>query len=280
MEAVRSREGRFRYPADGRMLSYRLWEPTQQKLLLVIVHGFGEHGGRYDAFAQALAQQGVAVACPDLWGHGRSDGRRGDIEEFGQYLDALESLTWEAFLARSREAGFAVFGHSFGGLLAIHWALRQPKGLRRLAIQSPLLGVGFPVPKWKEQLLRSLGGFCRRLQLPTGLNPAWLSHDPSIVRDYRRDPLVHRLMSLRFYQMLQDAMRQAHEQASRLTRPMLLLYGTEDRVISVKACQAFFEQLTCEKRAVEFPGSYHELHHEPAKPLVIEEVLRWVQAHA
>lgn len=276
---VANSEGFFQHGTTRRKLFYRLWEPLQCHALVIIIHGFGEHSGRYAALAQALAQHGLGVACPDLWGHGRSDGRRGDIGSFAQYLEDLDALTSQVFLARFSQRPVAVFGHSFGGLVAIHWALRSPDLLRCLILQSPLLEVGFPVPKWKERLIGFLGRLWQGFPLPIGLDPVWLSHDATVVQQYRQDPLVHSRISARGHRALQGAMRQALDQAKDVSLPTLLLYGGADRVVSVKACQAFFERLACEKRAVDFPDCYHELHHEAVQPRVVELVSEWVQAH-
>lgn len=279
MHALHADEGFFQGPAH-RKLFYRMWQPTPCKALVIIVHGFGEHGGRYSALAQALGQQHhMAVACADLWGHGRSDGRRGDIERFEQYLDDLDALTAGVFLPRSRQERCAVFGHSFGGLAAIHWALRTPHTLRSLTIQSPLLKVAFPVPSWKIRFADIARRYWPTLSLSNSLDSSWLSHDPAVAQQYRDDPLVHHRITLRAYAALQGAMRHATEHAARVAIPTLVLYGSADRVVSVAACRNVAEALTCEKHVIEFPDCYHELHHEPVFPRVIEELSRWVDAH-
>ncbi|MBI3312101.1 MAG: lysophospholipase [Candidatus Omnitrophica bacterium] len=278
MSTIATDEGFFQ-TAAGRKLFYRMWQPTPCKALVVIAHGFGEHGGRYSKLAQTLAQRQLAVACADLWGHGRSDGRRGDIERFGQYVDDLDALAAELFLPRSQQKGVALFGHSFGALVAIHWALRNPQTLRSLILQSPLLKVGFPVPQWKIRLADITRRYWPTLALSNSLDPRWLSHDPAVVQQYRDDPLVHHRITLRAYEALQGAMQQGREQAARVDTPTLVLYGLADQVVSVTACQHFAAQLVCEKRIVEFPDCYHELHHEPALPHVLEELSGWVDAH-
>ena len=277
--AVPCQVGTFRNPHNGRLLTYRLWEPASRQALVVIVHGFGEHSGRYEPFAQALAEQHVVVACPDLWGHGRSGGRRGDIERFEEYLDDLDALVSKVFMGRLPQPAWTVVGHSFGALVAIHWAFGKPPALRSVILQSPLLEVGFPIPAWKARLITRLAPWWPRLPISIGLNPAWLSHDPAVVQRYQDDPLVHHTTTLRGAVALQDAMRYAMEHATQVTIPTLLLYGMEDRVVSVDACWRFAERLVCEKRVVGFPDAYHELHHEAVQPAIVEEVMRWIRAH-
>ena len=136
------------------------------------------------------------------------------------------------------------------------------------------------MPRWKEALVNQGARWCPRLSLSLGVNPAWLSHNPQIVQDYQRDPLVHNRITLRSAAALQAAMRQALDDAQQIRIPTLLLYGTEDHVVSVAACRRFYERLACDKRVVSFPACYHELHHEAARPTVAEEVVHWIQHHA
>lgn len=278
-EAIQPREEFWRNPANGHTLFARIWEPAPAQAWLILVHGFGEHSGRYGRLAQAIAAHGLAVACADLWGHGRSEGQRGDVERFEEYLHDLETLVRRCLAARE-PFSYAVFGHSFGGLLAARWAQRRPAGLRSVILQSPLFEVGFPLPRWKECLVNQGARWWPRLSLSLDVNPAWLSHDPQIVQGYQHDPLVHNRVTLRGGAALRAAMRQALNDAQQIRIPTLLLYGTEDHVVSVAAGRRFYEQLACDKRVVSFPACYHELHHEAVQPTVVEEMVHWIKSHA
>lgn len=280
MEDVRALETTWINHATGHSLFYRWYEPSISDGLLVIVHGFGEHGGRYGILAHALARQRLTVACPDLWGHGRSGGPRGDVEVFERYLDDLDALTQDVFTARAGKRRYAVFGHSFGGLAAIHWALRSPAPLRCLMIQSPLLAVGYRVPAWKVYFAQGVGMVAGRLSLSTELDASSLSRDPMVAKRYREDPLVHGRISLRGYLGLEKAMQRAREQAALVTAPTLALLGTADRVVSVDAGRTWYSNLRCEKRLEAFEGCYHELHHEPVYSQVVEQIVEWSRAHA
>lgn len=262
-------------PASDRRVAYRMWQPAAPRALVVIVHGFGEHGGRYAGVADALSAQGLCVAVPDLWGHGRSGGRRGDVVRFADYLEDLRMLTEAVLLPRSGQSHYVVYGHSFGGLVAIHWALMAPPGLRRLIVQSPLLEVGFRVPPWKLLAAHGLARCWPTARLPIQLDVTKLSHDPRVAEAYRNDPLVHNRMSARAYQALRQAQAEAVRLASTVRLPILLLCGAEDRIICVTAAQHWYGQLTCEKQQVMFPGCYHELHVEPVREEVVRLVTGW-----
>ena len=263
-------------PSSNRSLYYRFWRPSRAQALLVIVHGFGEHGGRYAAFAQPLARQGIGVAVPDLWGHGRSGGAHGDVEEVHRYVTDCSRLTQEVFLRESGQERYAIFGHSFGGLIAILWALRDSTSLRRLIVQSPLLEVGFPLPQWKTTLARWLAACWPTAPFSMNLDLAALSHDPLVLQAYRNDPLVHNTMTARTYCSMLRARDEALKRAPELQAPVLLLYGSADRIISIGAAQRWFDALRCEKSCVVFPDLYHELHHESIKGDVQRHVLAWI----
>lgn len=272
-------EGYWQDPATSRKLFYRLWRPASAERLVVVVHGFGEHSGRYEEFAQELAKLGWAVGCADLWGHGQSDGKRGDIGRFEDYLTDLDGIVSGLFLPRTSLVSYTLFGHSFGGLLGAHWAIRSPANLKSVVLQSALFQVGFPLPPLQEAMVRRLVMWRPSWTVSLSLNPHWLSHDPNVVQQYADDPLVHNHMTLRCAIAVEDAMREALAGASRIRVPTLVLCGDEDCVVSPAACKLFHERLTCEKRLRAFPHCFHELHHEPVFPTVIEEVAAWIRAH-
>ena len=278
MSEVTSLEGSWVEAPSRRVFSYRIWRPKTPSTLLVIVHGFGEHSGRYVPFADTLAGQGICVAAPDLWGHGRSGGSRGDVGSVSQCVTSLQAMTQQVLLPESGQMTYGVFGHSFGGLVAIQWAMHQSRPLQRVVVQSPLLEVGFPIPRWKK-IAASLFARCwPTATLATGLDVRDLSHDPRVVQAYQTDPLVHSAMSARTYQSILQSRDDALRRAETIRVPVLLLYGTEDRMISVGAAQRWFDRLRCEKRCVAFPGCFHELHHEPVQGDVSQLVRDWVLA--
>ena len=273
--SIASIEGRWQDPATGRTAGYRRWKPAHARALLVVVHGFGEHSGRYDVLARQLAEQGMDVAAADIWAHGRSEGRRGDIESVDAIVRQIRLMTEKVFLPEFGHSEYVLYGHSFGGLIAILLAAGRPAGLRRLIAQSPLLEVGFEVPRWKivaANILRRVWPACT---LSMNLDISALSRDPAVPAAYRNDPLVHGCMSARTYWSLQEAKRRAMAQAPMVRVPTLLLCGEADRIISVEAARQWFERLDTVKRFVSFPDCYHELHHEAVRDEVARLVAEW-----
>ena len=280
MNGVSTLDGEWVEPASRRRLGYRCWRPAAApRALLVIIHGFGEHGGRYQAFAEALAGQGMWVGAPDLWGHGRSGGQRGDVEQVAEYVRQLQGVTRDVFLPQSGCVAYVLFGHSFGGLLAILWALEQPQALRRVVLQSPLLEVGFPLPRWETAATSLLATCWPTCSFSLHFDVERLSHDAGVIRAYREDPLVHHVMTARTYRSLLRARDEAMARAASVRAPVLLLVAGADRVISVEWAHRWFDRLTCEKRCAVFPDSYHELHHEPVRDEVLRQVRDWTLAN-
>ena len=276
MSEAAAQEGAWRDPATRATLHYRAWRPSSVRAVLILLHGFGEHGGRYQAFASSLAARGIWVAAPDLPGHGRSGGKRGHIPQPAVCVQQLWTMTNEVFLPASGLTSYSLFGHSFGGLLAILWAMQNPPNLRRLVLQSPLLEMGFPIPWWKTTAAQLLTGWWPTATFSTNLDAEALSHDPAVVQGYRTDPLVHHVMSARTYCAILRAKARALDGTAAVRRPVLMLTGGGDRIVSLEAAHRWFDRVAGEKERAVFPDAYHELHHEPAREDVIRLVGDWV----
>ncbi len=269
----RAEEGTW--PAsDGTRLWYRIWRGARPRRSMLLLHGFGEHGGRYNSFARRLTEHGVDVTALDLRGHGRSGGRRGDIMRFSQYVDDIDFLLHHHLAAPPGQGRPVLFGHSFGGLLALHVALRFSAAFSRLVVQSPLLEVGFPIPRWKSRVVRGLRWW-PTLTLPLGLDPRGLSHDAAVVEAYRKDPWVHDRISVRAYHAMHRAMTDAMAHAEQLALPTLILFGSDDPIISAAACRSFSQRLQCPHQILEYQGCAHELHHEPIREDAAAAIASW-----
>lgn len=184
-------------------------------------------------------------------------------------------MTEAVFLPTSRQTSYALFGHSFGGLAAIQWAMTRPVRLTRVVIQAPLLDVGFPIPAWKRLAGELMARCWPACPFSMALDVNALTRDPDVVRAYAADPLVHRTISAGTYRSILQTGMQALAHAEAIQVPTLLLYGTADRIISVAAARRWFDRLTCTKRCVALPDCYHELHHEPVREAVFRLVRDW-----
>lgn len=269
------------FSSTGRIrLHYRCWEVAEPRGVVLISHGLAEHSGRYVELAQDFARAGLSTYALDLRGHGRSDGRRGHARRFVRYIHDLERF-------RRRVAGVVdevpvvLLGHSLGGLVVIRYLQEYPAvPLRGAVISAPLLGVAMDVPRWKEQLGRFLYYAVPALPMSTGLDPAYLSHDPQVVEAYERDPLVHDRITPRAYGEVRREMERAFTHIARIRVPMLFLVPSQDRIARPDEMQRFARQASRDGADVEvltYAGMYHEVLNETRRSRVVADVLGWIE---
>ncbi len=273
------KEGRVR-SADGTELYWRGAEPAgEPRAAIALVHGLGEHVGRYEVLAAFLVGRGLAVFAGDLRGHGRSAGLRVHVDGFARYLDDLDAVV---SLARERHphAPLVVVGHSMGGLVAILHALRTPAALRGVAVSSPLLGVA-PASR-PPAALAALGRILNRLwptcRFDNGVDAALLSRDPEVGRAYRADPLVSSRVSARWYASSQAAIGDAFAGAARMGPPVLILSAGADRLVdpgSAARWAALARPGSCE--IATWPDMYHECFQAPDRGLVFARLGGWIE---
>ena len=172
---------------DGAILQAQAWQPADApQAILGIVHGLGEHSGRYAAIVESFTRAGIVVVTYDQRGHGRTGGR---LPAFATLLDDIDPLLAE--MRRRGDWPQFLFGQSLGGNLVLNYALRRQPALAGVIASSPLLTPAVPPPAWKLTLARVLSRVWPGCPLPSGVDPDGLSHDPDVVRRYREDPLVH-----------------------------------------------------------------------------------------
>ena len=183
---------------DGRLTIFaRDWKPeVPAKAVVVLIHGLGEHAGRYAHVAAAMNAAGYAVLAPDLRGHGGSSGKRGHIPSYDIVLDDIQRAFIEA---GSRYPGLPQFlyGHSLGGALVLYYTLKRKPAIRGLIATSPGLAPGSPVPALKLTAAKVLNTLVPTLTMNNDLDLGNLSHDPAVQADYIADKTVHPLISAR-----------------------------------------------------------------------------------
>ncbi len=252
------------------------WKGEGGKRTLVLVHGYGEHAGRYEEFACWLAENGTSAAAFDLRGHGKSPGKRGHIAAFGEYLEDLHAFL-TVLRQRFPDTVLFLLGHSLGGLIVVRYLERYPGSVGGAVLISPALEFAVSVPLWKRALAHAVSHLYPSFSLPSGIAPEALSRDPEVVEAYRRDPLVHRVATARWFVETLRAQREALEEAHRIAAPVLVVYGTADRIISPEVVVRFFEACGSPRKEI-FPcdGFYHEPLNEVGKEEVWARVLRWI----
>lgn len=266
--------------ADGLTLAGRCWTPEAEPLAAVcLVHGLGEHIGRYDSAAESFTRAGLALMGTDLRGHGNSEGRRGHVPAFDTYLDDI-SRTLEK--ARTDFPGKPLFlyGHSLGGLIALYYALKNPPELSGVTASAPALQLAEEPPPGQLRLLKTLTALHLNPTLSNRLDDMKLSRDINVVRAYRNDPLTHDRITASLAVGMIEAGRWCRKHAGRLQIPALLLHGCADQITSPGAAQAFARDVSSDCRLEILPGLFHEPHNEPEKKSVLMLISNWVLEQA
>lgn len=230
--------------------------------VVLIVHGYAEHVGRYRDFVAHLTGRGMAVAGLDHRGHGRSGGPRGHCLDFAELVADLHMLAAEAgrwWPGTPR----ILFGHSLGGLIALLYLLRHPQTVRTAALSAPALRLPPNGPRAFTWIARQLGRVLPRVGFRSNLDAAALSRDPAVGVAYTTDPLVHRRATAGFVRAYEAARVLAQVEAPRLRVPLLVLQGDADRVVDPEGARDLASRLTCPHELVILPGYYHELLNEP-----------------
>jgi alpha-beta hydrolase superfamily lysophospholipase len=264
---------------DGLRLFWQSDLPAAPRAHVAMVHGFGDHSGRYGSLRKALVDQGFAAHGFDYRGHGRADGQRGHVDRFTDYVADLERF-WE----RVREGAGAlptfVFAHSHGGLIAVHFALRAPAALKGLVLSTPFLGFAFTPPPLKVAGAKVVGFFWPNAPFKSMLKAHELTRDPELQEATRKDPLYHTAVTPRWFDEEKRAQSQARDAASRLALPVFLYAGSSDPIASVPTARLFFEHLgSADKQYKEYPGMLHESFNELGRAEVERDVANWISLH-
>ena len=277
-------EGHFSAP-DGTRLWFERDVPDGARAHVVLVHGYGDHLGRYRTFRDAMLAERIAVHAYDVRGHGRSDGGRGAVRNFSEYTSELEAFLRSSH-ALAGGAPLFIVAHSHGALIVLRWLAgsgaeaARALGLRGLVISSPYLGLAFTPPGWKTMPAVLLSKIAPDLPIPTGLASADLSRDPAWQRATDDDPLYGRKGTPRWYTEHTQAQRDVLAAGARLQIPVLLLLPGEDPIASAPVSRRWFEALTTpDRRLREWPSMRHEIFNEIGKEEVYAETSRWISEH-
>lgn len=265
--------------ADGTLLRTLRWEPAGRPwATALIIHGLGDHGGRYGNVAVPLAAAGIDAHAYDQRGFGGSAGQRAYVDSWGQLHDDLEQqLT--ALAAGDRGRPMILYGHSLGALVAAGYVLADPpRPLPDLLVLSAP-SIDDDLPRWKHEVAGILGGVVPRMRLSNGPLADLVSQDPAVAEAYRRDPLILTSTTVRFAREAgreQVRVRTALAALDRMPVPTYVLHGSADPIVPARASEAFAAKGNVTSRVHD--GLWHETHNEPGHERVVAEIAAWLQA--
>jgi alpha-beta hydrolase superfamily lysophospholipase len=261
--------------ADGTKLAYRRWEVPNARATFAVLHGLGDHSGRYARFAAAMAQLGFATYAVDLRGHGQSDGQRGHVDSWAQWIE--DAAVFVSHVEREASGEVVPLGHSFGGALMLS-TVRAGKVPRahRFVLSSPALRLRVAVPAWKTNLAKVTSRLAPRLSLSNEVDAGTISRIPEVVEAYRTDPLVHGKISTRMFGEWQRAAAENLEHAGEIKLPFLILAGTADALIDPEGSKELHRRATTSELHL-LEGRYHEPFNDRGSDEVFSVIADWLR---
>jgi alpha-beta hydrolase superfamily lysophospholipase len=262
--------------ADGTRLAYRTWPVAGAKVSFAVVHGLGEHSGRYERFARGLAQHGMATYAVDLRGHGQSQGRRGHVDSWSQWTD--DTAAFVRHVGEIASCEVVPLGHSFGGaaLLSTLLAGKLPNS-QRFVVSSPALRLKVVVPALQLKGVRLASRFAPILTLDNKVNPETISRIPEVVEAYRTDPLVHSKISTRMYMEWHRAAADILARAGEIRIPFLILAGSDDRLVDPEGSLELHRRSPLSQLHM-LKGRYHEPFNDLGSEEVFNLIATWLAA--
>jgi alpha-beta hydrolase superfamily lysophospholipase len=263
---------------DDVSIYHQSWLPDGEPTAVVaLIHGLGEHSGRYAHVAAALVDAGYAVHALDHRGHGKSDGKRAFVKHYDELMRDMAMFRAHVG-AEHPDVPVVMLGHSMGGNLAVGHALEHQDGLAGLVLSGPALKVGDDLSPAKLRVFTLVAKVAPGFR-PEALSAEAISRDPSVVEAYRNDPLVFTgKISAGLGAALIDAMKRFPARYTELTLPVLLLHGTDDQLADVAGSHEFEAMATnADVTAHYYEGLYHEVFNEPEQGQVIADLLGWMQ---
>ncbi len=262
----------------GIEIFFQKWVAERAKAVVILVHGLGEHSGRYENLLKGFAGKNISVFAIDHRGHGKSDGKKGHIDSFMDYVYDLK-LFLEFIKEENKGLPVVVFGHSMGGVIAAKYAMTYPDDISMLVLSSAGFAPAFKVPAWKTGIASFFSSRISSLTFPNGLNTADISHDEDAIAAYNNDPLVHNKVTARWIVEFIRAGQECMSNAVSIKKPLLVFHGKEDHISDCKASEQFFNSASSAvKKLFIFDKLYHETMNEtPAeREKVINEVTGWI----
>jgi acylglycerol lipase len=266
--------------SDGLDIFAQGWNPDGQptRAVVCLVHGIGEHTLRYSNVAEAMTKEGYVLFGADLRGHGRSEGPLGHFPSIKAVLQDIDLLLEHAY-KRYPDLPLILYGHSLGGILVLHYGLKNKPDVKGVIATSPSLHTAMEEQPVKVMAARIMGSLMPSMTLPSGLDVNAISHDKEVVKLYINDPLVHNKISLGFGKIMLSVNRWTLEHASDFSLPLLLLHGGSDTLAYPSGSIEFAAALNETCKLVIWDDAFHELHNEPVKDEVFKTMTDWIENH-
>jgi len=261
-------------------LYFQNWTPGDPKGLVIVIHGYGEHSGRYQNVVDTLVPDGYTLWALDHRGHGKSEGRRCHVDRFTDFLHDVEIFEKIARDAHP-ELPVHVVGHSMGSLIANHYvASRQSQDYQSLTLSGTGAAPGPAISGAVILVSRLLSAIAPKLSLPSGVDPNFISHDQRVVDAYINDPLVENKISPRLGCEMLRVLPDMITAAGMLQIPTMMQIGDEDESFHPDSWDRLFGAMTIEDKVFKkYEGYRHEVYNEVKKEVPLADLKDWLNKH-
>lgn len=263
----------------GAKLFYQSWTPSAApKAVMLLVHGYAEHSGRYADFAAFCNESSYAVYALDHWGHGQSDGDYGFVPRFSAFLDGIDALL-AAVKQDHPDRPLVLVGHSMGGLISTLYLQRNQAPFCAAVLSGPAIKAAEEPSAFMLGLSRFLSRFLPKTGV-LALDSQGVSRDPDVVQKYLDDPLVYNgKMSARLAAEMLQSMTDAQNGLSEITLPIMFLHGAEDTLAAPEGSTIGHAGVSSNDKAITiYPALYHEIFNEPERVAVMTDMTDWLQS--
>ncbi len=261
----------------GGGIFYRHWRANEPvRAVILVAHGLGEHGGRYQGFAEFFAEKGISVVAPDHLGHGASPGDRTHVHSFNDYLQPLDELR-ELTASWYPGVPCILVGHSMGGLIAARYLLDHQDQFAAAALSGAALQAAEPPSAFAMFLARLFSRWLPKVGM-LQLDATQISRDPQVVQDYLDDPLVHNgKASARLVVELFREMERVERDQNKITLPVFVMHGSADAMTTSAGSDAYYRGISStDKNLKIYDGLYHEIFNEPERLEVLGDLAKWI----
>lgn len=263
---------------DGLEMFAQSWEPEESsKAVVCLVHGLGEHSGRYAHVGRAFSNAGFALTGFDLRGHGKSGGPRGHIPSFDAFMDDIDSFQ-KQLDGRFANIPCFLYGHSLGGILVLNYVLRRKPDFKGVISTGAGLRTSLEEQTAKIMMARVLGTLMPGVAIPSGLDPTTISRRTEVVDAYVNDPLVHDKMTLGFGKIMLSVLPWTFEHAREFSLPLLIMHGKDDKLGYPRGSEEFAGHVKQNCTLKLWDGMYHEIHNEPEQEEVFAFMIDWMES--
>lgn len=261
--------------SDGIKLFIRDYSLQNSNKVILIIHGLGEHSGRYLKLIQDFNDKNISVFTIDIRGHGKSEGKRGHSPFYQQLMNDIQCFI-EHVTKKIPDQKYFLYGHSFGGNLVINYSFQENKKINGIIATSPLIKPSIAPSRIVLFMGKLFKKIVPSLILSNGININGISRNMQVINDYRNDPLIHNKVSVQLGLDIISSGIYALENSQYITVPMIVFHGKNDGLTSYSASQKLVQNSGPNIKFIGFDDAYHEIHNEPEKVELLRNIFNWI----